>query len=532
MNEIKYCVLIADDEYWTREKLRNMIQWEKYGLDFLEPASDGEEALEKIKKYRPDILITDINMPFLNGVELLQKVQEKYPDMITFVISGYDDFEYVKNTFMSGAINYLVKPVTKIDLIKAITLALKKISEKERDQIEVLKLASLLQDREFSQMIQRRETPFVSSFSINNFTGLAGMSLMLVKIHNFQEIIKARGHDMNPISYQIKKMMRDFFQDENLIVFNNIYRLNEFVAVSDKDEKDLISVAEKLRVRLSAAFKCCLTICISRHSYSMESLHMAYVEAIGLLMTRKYCHRDEIVLPQAENMTENTVIVHFNIECEKQLKTALSAGKQELIRKVIFEESGLQNCVADGWSYLEVKQTVRQIMNILSEYVIREKGHQKAGDLESCADAIDKITETLEFQALQVLLEEAVEYLTPEKKEFLSESMKDIVGQAVRWIDEHYFEELSLTSLAEKYHVESSYFSKMFRQETGENLILYITNRRIEKAKEYIVQENLSLAEIAFLVGYDDYTYFSRVFKKNTGFSPREYRGRKKEETF
>ena len=94
MYEKKYKVLIADDEYWTREKLRNMILWEKYGLEFLEPAVNGEDALQSIEEYRPDILITDINMPFLDGVQLLTEVGKKYPDIVTFVISGYDDFDY------------------------------------------------------------------------------------------------------------------------------------------------------------------------------------------------------------------------------------------------------------------------------------------------------------------------------------------------------------------------------------------------------------------------------------------------------
>ena len=102
--------------------------------------------------------------------------------------------------------------------------------------------------------------------------------------------------------------------------------------------------------------------------------------------------------------------------------------------------------------------------------------------------------------------------------------MKDIARRAADWLEEHYAEELTLSSLAERYHVESSYFSRIFRQEMGQNLILYITNRRLEKAKEYMRESRINLAEIAFLVGYDDYTYFSRVFRKHTGMSPREYR--------
>lgn len=132
----KFKILIADDEYWTREKLRTMIDWESYGLTLLEPAQDGEEVLSRMEAERPDILITDINMPFLNGVDLLRKIQEEYPDTIPFVISGYDDFEYVKESFLAGSINYLVKPVSRIDLVNAIVKALDIVAQRNREQRE------------------------------------------------------------------------------------------------------------------------------------------------------------------------------------------------------------------------------------------------------------------------------------------------------------------------------------------------------------------------------------------------------------
>ena len=118
----------------------------------------------------------------------------------------------------------------------------------------------------------------------------------------------------------------------------------------------------------------------------------------------------------------------------------------------------------------------------------------------------------------------------PEKEVAATDSMRDIVQKAVSWVDAHYAEEVTLACLAERYHVEHSYFSRIFRQETGENLIFYVTKKRIEKAKEYIKNTDMNLMEAAFMVGYDDYTYFSRVFKKNTGMSPREYRGSSKGE--
>ena len=132
MKSRKYKVLFADDEYWTREKIRRIIDWEKYSLEFLEPAADGEEVLKRIGEEKPDILITDINMPYLNGVELLKKIKEVQPQLLTFVISGYDDFDYVKESFMSGAINYLMKPVNKIDLVNALSNALDRKSRNRR----------------------------------------------------------------------------------------------------------------------------------------------------------------------------------------------------------------------------------------------------------------------------------------------------------------------------------------------------------------------------------------------------------------
>lgn len=122
------------------------------------------------------------------------------------------------------------------------------------------------------------------------------------------------------------------------------------------------------------------------------------------------------------------------------------------------------------------------------------------------------------------------EYLEPKCREAPTDSVRGVIQKAVAYIDKNYFKEMTLDFFAAKYNVESSYFSRMFRQETGENLVIYITKKRLGAAKEYIRQNKASLAEIAFMAGYDDYAYFSRVFKKNTGMSPREYRNRCQEE--
>ena len=156
----KIRVLAADDEYWSRENLRNLLPWQEYGMEFLEPACDGEEVLERMEEERPDILLTDINMPFMDGLELLSWVQKEYPDVIAVAVSGYDDFEKVKGTFLSGGIDYLLKPVGREDLeqvIQKVTdLLEKQKSQKEQEQMQDVRkkrTQSYLADGMFSALL-------------------------------------------------------------------------------------------------------------------------------------------------------------------------------------------------------------------------------------------------------------------------------------------------------------------------------------------------------------------------------------------
>ena len=156
----KYRVLAADDELWSRENIRRMLPWEDYSIEFLEPACDGEEVLERIPKEKPDILITDINMPFLSGLELLDRIKEEYPDIITLAVSGYDDFQKVKGVFMSGGIDYLLKPVSREQLVDSLSKALKTLEERETEKavkedsrLRETYVSSFLEDDEFSSLL-------------------------------------------------------------------------------------------------------------------------------------------------------------------------------------------------------------------------------------------------------------------------------------------------------------------------------------------------------------------------------------------
>lgn len=526
----KYKVLFADDEYWTREKIRRIIPWEKYALEFLQPAADGEEVLERIRLEQPDILITDINMPYINGVELLKKVQELHPEIITFVISGYDDFSYVRDSFMAGSINYLVKPVGKIDLVNALSKALEiigerqaRMEEQEKQLTAMQKAASFIQDREFSQFLEARTVPESVNMALNNHMEFVGASLILVKLHDLQDFVQLYDKDMNLLSLSIKKRLCQIAGDEKILIFNHVYRANEFLIVAEIDEEKTARLTMKIMNDLSAATACPITIIESPHKYSLETLHEAYVQDISGLMLRTFGKKNVIMRAKELSGREN-IINRIQEAHRKEILSCLKGGRFQDLKKLLFEEIGLGSCEKQGWTYLEVRQTLQRFVYCLLEYSLKNMDASSAVDAQSMLEIADKAAEHMDEKELCETMTEIMEFFVHTTQTEAADSICKAVHQAAEYVEEHYHENLSLAALSEQFHVESSYFSRMFRKETGDNLMLFICKKRMEKALEYMKESDKNLTEIAFMVGYDDYTYFNKVFRKMVGVSPREYK--------
>jgi len=528
----RYKVLIADDEYWIREKLRTIIDWNQYNIDFLEPAVDGENVLEKIEQNRPDILITDINMPFIDGVDLIKIIKKRYPDMVVFVISGYNDFDFVRTSLLNGAINYLLKPVTKIDLVNTISKALEIISNKRKElqeqnekKIQLLKASSMIKDRELSMLLENDERMFSLTNIHSKCTDSAGYCLLLIKIHNISELAQEYHQDMNLLSYMIKKEIMEITGYEDLMIFNYIYRSNEFIIITDLEKEELMKAVRTIFSFFTGKIKSPVSIVISEHSYSIEGIHAAYVGNVAMLMTRKFDNSSVIITcDNKDKKLHNEVINHFSEEDVKKLKSLLSYKNQAGIKKLIFETIDLKHCDKNHWTYLEVKQTVKRICNVIVDYIYNGTDLKNITEIENLIDLTSKTVEKLSVKDLCDVLEEMVDFAIDAQKENITGSIRDVVKKAVVYIDNNFFEDLTLLSLANKFCVEKSYFSKIFRQVTGDNLMFYIAKKRIEKAKEYMKDYKINLTEIAFMVGYDDYNYFNRVFRKMTGMSPSDYR--------
>jgi AraC-like DNA-binding protein/DNA-binding NarL/FixJ family response regulator len=526
-----YKVLIADDEYWTREKLRQMIHWQDYALEFLEPAIDGEDALAKIESERPDILITDINMPFISGTELIKIVREKYPEIISFVISGYDDFEYVREALTGGAVNYLLKPVSKIDLVNALSKSLEIISQRQKHQSEqqdtrmrLLKASSLLLDREFSYFLREKEAAFTPNISLNTSLDIAGNSVMLVKIHDLREIKAAYNYDLNLYSYNTKQQIRSWFEGAEVMVFNNTSRTNEFLIFSNIEFSQIDQIAKKMLKGLQEYSGSVITIIINEHSFSVDNIRDVYKQTIRLLEFRPFS-KESLILTTRDNgqgKGETEKAERFGAEQSGSLGRLIEGGHKSAIISWIEQYLNLDS--EDGsLSFFEEKQATQSVIQYLYQRLCPVPDPQSMLKMEDQIEAADSYIDMIDKEALSELFRGIVDSMLEEKTEQTDISAQDAVEKAIAYVNEHYCEKITLTGIAQMVGVSSSYFSTMFSRLTGENLIAYITRLRIEKAAELIRSGSFNLTETAFMVGYEDYAYFSRIFRKAMGVSPRDY---------
>ncbi len=522
---MKYKVLSADDELWSRENIRRMLAWEDYSIEFLEPACDGEEVLERIPKEKPDIVITDINMPFLSGLELLDKIHSQFPDIITLAVSGYDDFEKVKGVFMSGGIDYLLKPVSKEQLVDSLSKALKTLEEREAENArkedfrqQETYISSFLEDDEFSSLLNGKLFRAGGEIHVPSTRVFSEISTILVKFHDVDILKQSFGRDVLRMSCELKEKLRQIIENDRATVFNYTDKVNEFIVELNETPGRLRYIADRILAQFPIEEQGPVTVVIHDRTTSLDDIASVYREMIAALVTRPFSHEHCIVMCSG-GRRNSEVHDRYSGRIEASINEGLGSGDTQAVRNLIFDSAGLKKCDVSGWSLFEVTQFTTRIINAIIEA-------DKAADsraYEEVQDAINYGLKSLNKEMILSNIELALKIAAgPGAAEVSSidqqvESVHDYIGT-------HYMEHLSLSGLADQFYVEPSYLSRKFSSRYNETITSFITRCRMDRAKELMEDEDNKLESISFEVGYDDYNYFSRVFRRFEGVSPSEYR--------
>lgn len=531
-------VFLVEDEIVMREGIKNNIEWEKEGFTFVGEASDGELAYPLIQKTKPDILITDIRMPFMDGLELSRLVKQEMPDTKIIILSGYDEFEYAKEGINIGITDYLVKPIAGAQLLEAVK-KVGKLVEEEQEQKRFLE--KFEQERLENTMLARQKL-FRSLASGQKSVSellkegrevgldLAANRYNIVLLQIFAEgEVGGYSEEQNTASKAIEDMTEEL--PEVLMVELGIEGWAFIVKETGEDRP----LEETLKVFLDGLQQ--VTGSYEGIEYfggvgkavgRLSELNRCFEEANRAFSYRYLISRNQIIYSGEEpKMSEGEELKLSSLDLEnldrRSVRRFLKTGLKGEVRHFIdeyFASLGEKNIQS-----LLFRQYVTMDLYLMAVAVLKEMGYDSEDLIEKCGD----------FQTMTAVfstVEQTKKYLkqvfqtTIDLRETVSQKKySSLLLDARTYIEQHFDnEDISLNRVAASVNLSPNHFSTIFSQETGQTFIEFLTYVRMEKAKELLRSTSMKTAEVAYAVGYKDAHYFSYLFKKTQECTPREFR--------
>jgi two-component system response regulator YesN len=538
-----YKVFLVEDEIVVREGIRNSIPWEKTAYTLTGEAPDGEMALSIIMDLKPDILITDIKMPFMDGLTLCRIVKKTLPWIKIIILSGHDEFEYARKAISIGVEEYLLKPVSSQDMITALDKIAARIDEEKEKLLGIEHLkkqaqshADILRERWLLDFFHGRIPPGETIEQAREMgLDLIARSYITAVIAVLPPSEKPAGEHALFLSVKaiIKSITENYANvilvpaDEKKYVM--LIRENppdgDLKKAEESLEELIYSVAQAIKYEVERNTECRIAVGIG-----------PVVERPGEV-SRSFYHADAIVV--------------------RQTALGLSQIADERNREGNFDQTGLLNLEADPLvarlkyaSGKDVDSIIRSYADILGEksgenqmleyYIFGDiiVGASKiveelGGDIKQIIpfslqqNEIKEIISSREifYEKIRALLYAVIEF----RESRSGGRYQSVILKAKDYIERNYKDQdISLHTVASHVGISPNHLSTVFAQETGENFIEYLTRIRIERAKNLLAATTMKSADIAYETGFNDPHYFSFIFKKNTGLSPREYRSGKK----
>ena len=508
-------VLIAEDEYIIREGIKSLIDWEKLGFLIIGEAEDGEEAFDMIKRLQPDIVITDVQMPFMNGIELQKKIKENNIDCYTVVVSGYDDFSYAQALLNNGAFSYLLKPLEAKDLEKVLT------DIKEDYSFRIKNKAAL---GELHKYMQRGKKYSIEHCAYLYLNGISSFTEAVDKLNMigidanelFFVVMKFHIYDDGDIQNRVKEVYKKCASPQMAIWQEG--RDGSYMIVAWNGDRD------GLRTDIDR-FCNIFTKAIGRKVYYTD-----YKIVHGLEDIRKSCQ-----------LARNEFARHENQRTQRDFAEPNKRDDEVRLDKELIafcEEMAFDGCDGIAADLDNLKRIIRkhpvndnEMRFLLSSIIYRVFKLLNASDIDwkvflfqSPGEIVSEIMNQSQHKRIERLKEELFA-IRRGIDQFQSNRGSNISKKAKRYIEEHYTEDdLSLCDVAHYVNMSVSYFSVVFKKEEGESFSEYLTKVRLDKAKELLLLSNYRSYEIAIMVGYANATYFSTMFKKKFGVSPTDFR--------
>ena len=533
-----YKVLIIDDESIIRKGIKNIINWKQLDCEVCADASDGIEGIDLIKKYLPEIIITDIRMPGLDGLNMIKQVRGIVPYSKIIILTGYRDFDYVQEAIKCGAFDFLLKPSKIEELTAVLSRAVNEINDQKIRHMEIDRF-KLLFEQSIPILREKLLYDIIYGLNTNEAEIVEKTKLFNINIRNFVLVVMENDYDEKSTSSQYDKHLYQFgivnsFEEifaeryEVMSIMLNSSRVGFIIQKPDRSALDIVEVSEKcgyLQEVINNGFGFTVTIAVSSSGESPMELPEKLKECLGSLEYKSYMGNNSIIQYSDLNSFFRYEDYSTLDKYQKQLLESIKSGNEGLVKVTTQNISRYVTTNKININYMKnfYYTTLSSINNIrISVSAIEvDKKHEEGKDIASLLKLIEKSESAEELNSL---LEEVAIKIAEKVNNYNNKSIKLILRKAIDYIHDHYNEQVTLNEVAENIYVSTFYISRMFKKELGKSFVDYLNDVRIEKSKELLKDVRYKTYEVAEIVGISDPHYFSKLFKKYSGMTPSEYR--------
>ena len=532
-----YRILLVDDEILVRDAIKENIDWKGMDCELVGDCENGKEAAEFVKEHPVDIVLTDILMPYMDGMELSNFLHDNYPEIVIVIFSGFGEFEYAKKAIQYGVSEYLLKPVTAMELTGVIEKMKKKV---EQQRLEKSKMDALAQNseeyRKNKQIIRSKNIEALVNCTTDVNASIERLAEMGIDISAASYRVAIFDIDLYSGMYQLDTEKRQESALMAFVLFNIsdeiVTREEAGIAYQEGNNRVEILFQEKWSRNFTSRTK---EICHEIQEKTKEVMGFDVSMGIG-----KWVKKPEELI-QSHDMAAQTLQYRYLlggnllIDMEEQhpvqeiaieddlaeLKEAMKTGQKEQVYQILIkiEDSIRQALMEKSRACMYLQQVIRTMDNACEDV---------SADMDRIREDRDELLRQITDQKFFEDACKVVQKHTDRIFEILSElntsSSKRQARLAIDYIQKNYMDpDLSLNSICSYLNISTSYFSTIFKDETGETFTEVLIRTRMEKAKELLENTTLKNYEIAEKVGFSDPHYFGISFKKMTGCTPTEY---------
>lgn len=529
-------ILVADDDKIIRKGLTKIIENSMEEFKVIGEAANGSAALEKIKELKPDILITDIKMPIMDGIELINNIKKLSLKTRSVVLSGFDDYKFIRETFKNGAVDYILKPIDNKVLFELLVKIKedidKEIHEKEKEEEyknRIKESNTFLKEEFLNELLGENyvdEEYFTKQINKLNILTKGSFYFALIDVDDFLKMHEDKENEImylnnaKSIVYKLLKSLKKF----EIIVCKISGRIAVLFSSNNENiyfnYSNINNTLNEIRTKAGKKIDNTLSIGISRRFDSLNKVKESYVEAGMALKERFYFGKNHTYVYNKEKVfvdgLDYKMIEIFvnailsDVELCNKVKIKISTEK---FMKFVYEKK----LEPDKFRKLLLNVILRISSNISDFKYISDKDTNGHKDISYYIQKINTYDELKEYFIHKI--QQAVDEIS----KLRSERGTKIIEKAKKYIQDNYKKEITLKDVANYVYLNSNYFSELFKNEVGENFIEYLIETRINISKQLLKENKFKIYEVAEEVGYKESVSFSRAFKKVVGVSPKEY---------